>query len=327
VINVARAFTGWTIKPPAQGGGFVFRPEMHDADAKLVLGHTLPAGRGMEDAEEVLDIVSRSPATAHFIATKLARRFVSDSPPPALVDRAAATFLRTDGDIRETLRTIITSPEFFSQRAFHSKVKTPFEVVVSAARALNAEPDSTPRSALVIAYLGQPIYGHQAPNGWPETGESWMNTGAILNRINFGMAFAAGRLPGVNQRTIAAIDTVPNDTRARQVDAVVSALLSGFVSPDTRKVLESGENPLMANATPGEIAMAQAGVPAELTDDAAAMTTTDAGQMRVMTPAERRQAAGRRAQLQGRGLGPTPQLTGIAQIVGLALGSPEFQRR
>src|SRR5438094_2615090 len=128
VINVARAFTGWTINPPPQGGGFIFREQMHDADPKVVLGHNLAGGRGMEDAEDVLTIVSRSPATARFIARKLAIRFVSDSPPVALVNRAAATFLKTDGDIRETVRTIITSPEFFSQSAFRSKVKSPFEV-------------------------------------------------------------------------------------------------------------------------------------------------------------------------------------------------------
>src|SRR5258706_222889 len=138
------------------------------------------------------------PATAHFISFKLARRFVSDSPSKALVDHAAQVYLKTDGDIREVLRSIITSPEFFSQRAFRSKVKSPFEVVVSAARALNAAPDSTPRSAQLIAYLGQPIFGHQAPNGWPDTGESWMNTGAILNRINFGMAAAAGAIPAAH---------------------------------------------------------------------------------------------------------------------------------
>ncbi|HJQ12393.1 MAG TPA: DUF1800 domain-containing protein, partial [Gemmatimonadaceae bacterium] len=172
VINVARAFTGWTIRPPAQGGGFIFRPQVHDAGEKVVLGHRLAAGRGMEDGEDVLDIVSKSPATAHFIAFKLARRFVSDTPSKALVDHGAQVFLKTDGDIRETLRAIITSPEFFSPQAFHSKVKTPFEVVVSAARAMNAAPDETPRSAQLIAYLGQPIFGHQAPNGWPETGDA-----------------------------------------------------------------------------------------------------------------------------------------------------------
>src|SRR6266403_67559 len=247
VINVARAFTGWTIKPPAQGGGFIFRPQVHDAGEKIVLGHKLAAGRGMEDAEDVLDILVRSPATAHFVSFKLARRFVSDSPSKALVDHAAQVYLKTDGDIREVLRAIITSPEFFSQLAFHSKVKSPFEVVVSAARALNAAPDSTPRSAQLIAYLGQPIFGHQAPNGWPETGESWMNTGAILNRINFGMAAAAGRLPGVDIRALPAIDTIGSAPRDKQVDAVVATILNGMVSPDTRAVLVSGEHPMLAN--------------------------------------------------------------------------------
>ena len=300
VINVARAFTGWTIAPPAQGGGFVFRPQMHDADEKIVLGHKLPAGRGIEDAEDVLTIISRSPATAKFISTKLARRFVSDNPPQALVDRAAATFLKTGGDIRETLRTIITSPEFFSQPAFRSKVKSPFEVVASAMRAMNAQPDSTPRTALTVAFLGEPIYGHQAPNGWPETGESWMNTGAILNRINFGMAVAAGRLPGVSFRAIPALDTLQSATRAQQVDAVIASILSGIASPDTRKVLESGENPLLAKATPDDIARQSA---------------------------IRKNGGNRRQMLNGRGLGAAPQLDGIAQMVGLALGSPEFQRR
>src|SRR5437763_11580891 len=247
VINVARAFTGWTIMPPAQGGGFIFRPQVHDAGEKLVLGHRLAAGRGMEDAEDVLDILAKSPATAHFISFKLARRFVSDMPSKALVDHAAQVYLKSDGDIREVLRAIITSPEFFSQQAFHSKVKSPFEIVVSAARALNAQPDSTPRTAQVIAYLGQPIFGHQAPNGWPETGESWMNTGAILNRINFGLAGAAGRLPGVDIRNLPALDTLQAAPREKQVDAVVATVLNGMVSPDTRDVLLSGEHPLLAN--------------------------------------------------------------------------------
>src|ERR1700694_383965 len=172
----------------------------------------------MEDAEDVLDILARSPATARFISFKLARRFVSDSPSKALVDHAAQIYLRTDGDIREVLKAIITSPEFFSQQAFRSKVKSPFEVVVSAMRSLNASPDSTVRSAQVIAFLGQPIFGHQAPNGWPETGEAWMNTGAILNRINFGMAVAAGRLAGVDNPPLSALATIRSASRSTPVD-------------------------------------------------------------------------------------------------------------
>ena len=282
VINVARALTGWTIRPPAQGGGFVFRPEMHDAGEKVVLGHKLAANRGIEDGEDVLDIVSRHPATARYIATKLARRFISDNPPKAVIDDAAAVFLKTDGDIREVVRSIITSNEFYSQQAFRSKVKSPFEVVVSAMRAMNAEADSTPRTAQAVAYLGEPIYGHQAPNGYPETGDAWMNTGAILNRINFGMAAAANRFPGASVRSIPGLDSLRSAPRDKQVDAIVSVLLGGSVSPDTRAVLISGENPLMANAK-------------------------DSTSMSDMSNAR--------------------QLSGIAQVVGLALGSPEFQRR
>jgi uncharacterized protein (DUF1800 family) len=328
VINVARAFTGWTIKPPAQGGGFIFRPQVHDAGEKVVLGHKLAAGRGIDDAEDVLDILARSPATAHFISFKLARRFVSDSPSTALVDHAAQVYLRTDGDIREVLRVIITSPEFFSQQAFHSKVKTPFEVVVSAMRALNAPPDSTPRSAQVIAFLGQPIFGHQAPNGWPETGESWMNTGAILNRINFGMAAAAGRLPGADIRALPALDTIRSASRDKQVDAVVATILNGMVSPDTRAVLLSGEHPMLANGAGGSAILDMS--PPE-TDSAGAdmpgQDMNDGVNVRNATRVKANQnAGGKRAALQGRGFANIPQLSGLPQIVGLALGSPEFQR-
>jgi len=327
VINVARAFTGWTIKPPAQGGGFIFRPQVHDAGEKLVLGHKLAAGRGMEDAEDVLDILAKSPATAHFISFKLARRFVSDSPSKALVDHAAQVYLATDGDIREVLRSIVTSPEFFSQQAFRSKVKSPFEVVVSAMRALNAAPDSTPRTAQVIAYLGEPIFGHQAPNGWPETGESWMNTGAILNRINFGMAAAAGRLPGADIRALPALDTIGSAPRDKQVDAVVATILNGMVSPDTRAVLLSGEHPMLANGAGAKgiqnMAPAEANPDSEMSGEAMA----DGANGQNAARARRNQnQGGKGGALQGRGFANIPQLTGLSQIVGLALGSPEFQR-
>ena len=319
VINVARALTGWTIRPPALGGGFVFRPEMHDAGDKVVLGHKLAARRGIEDGEDVLDIVSKSPSTARYIATKLARRFISDNPPDALVNDAAAVFLRTDSDIREVLRTIVTSNEFYSQQAFRNKVKSPFEVVVSAIRALNSQPDSTPRTAQAIAYLGEPLFGHQAPNGYPETSDAWMNTGAILNRINFGMAVAANRIPGVTIASLPGIDSLRNASRASQVDAVISLLLSGSASPDTRAVLMQGENPLAAN-TPAT----------ESVENPMGNTATD--QMSDNTPPGVNGlvgagGAGRRANQLARGFGPVPQLAGVAQIVGLALGSPEFQRR
>ena len=284
IIDVARAFTGWSIDDPRRGGTFVFRPAVHDAGTKTVLGARLAAGRGIEDGEQVLDLLARHPSTARFIATKLAVRFVSDSPPPALIDRAAATFSRTDGDIRETVRTIVTSPEFFSRAAYRSKVKSPFETVVSSLRALGARPDTTARTAQIVARLGQPLYGRQTPDGWPEDGKAWMNTGAILNRINFGMALASDRVPGVRLRRWAAYDSLESAPPDAQVDAVVALLLGGDVSTDTRMVLRSGEHPFLAAAAASDS---------------------------VVEPAR-----GRRA-----------DLSGIAQVVGLALGSPEFQRR
>jgi uncharacterized protein (DUF1800 family) len=243
----------------------------------MVLGHRLPAGRGVEDGEEVLDILARHPAAARFIAAKLARRFVSDTPPAALVERAAATFTRTDGDIREVVRTIVTSPEFFSRAAWRAKVKTPFEVVVSALRATGAPPDPTPRTAAVVARLGQPLYMHQAPNGWPDAADAWINTGAILDRINFGMAMGAGRVPGVARDAWPWPAALDRASRERQVDAVTLALFGGYLSPDTRQVLVSGSNPL----------------------------ATDSASDRA----------------------PGAELTGLRQVVALAIGVPEFQRK
>jgi uncharacterized protein (DUF1800 family) len=275
---------------------------MHDAGEKTVLGTKLRAGRGIEDGEQVLDIVSRHPSTARHVAHKLAVRFVSDSPPKALVDRAAEVFRRTDGDLREVVRTIVTSNEFHSTTAYRAKVKSPFEVVVSALRALGAAPDSTPRTAQVIAYLGQPIYGHQAPNGYPETGEAWMNTGAILNRINFGLAVAANRIPGASVYAIPGAAELRSATRERQVDAVSSMLIGGSVSPETRAVLISGQNPLLS----------------ERKDVVDAATMEE--------PATMERGARARGNPFGRA-GTVPELTGLAQVIGLALGSPEFQRR
>lgn len=334
VVEVARALTGWSIRPPRQllalasdqrirrvgermqdredAGQFVFRPEVHDAEAKVVLGHKLAAGRGIEDGEDVLDILARSPATARFIARKLAVRFVSDTPPEALVARAAATFTRTNGDIREVVRTIVTSPEFFSRAAFRSKVKSPFEVVVSTLRALDAAPDASPRTAQLVARLGQPIFGHQAPNGWPETSDPWMNTGAILNRINFGMAAAASRIPGVSLERWPETARLRTASRTEQVTGVMTTLLGGQASPQTREILTTGVHPLVAQAA---------------ADSSASMVVAGTA----MSPDNSMAGAGdpprRRQRPAPQGFANIPELTGLAQVVGLALGSPEFQRR
>jgi uncharacterized protein (DUF1800 family) len=303
IIEVARALTGWTMNPRTDAA-FMFRPEIHDAGAKSVLGHALPAGRGIEDGEQVLDLLASDPRTARFIARKLAVRFVSDDPPAELVDRAARRYLETDGDIREVVRSIVTSAEFFSRAAYRSKVKSPFELVASALRAIGAQADTSLRSAQVVAFLGQPIYGHQAPNGWPETGESWMNSGSILNRINFGLALAAGRLPTAHIAQWPETERLRAATREEQADAVIGSFLGGNASPDTREILIAGENPLLARL-------------------GGADSTSTAGPMREMQPARNGQP---RAAMM-RGLAQPVTLSGLAQVIGLAIGAPEFQRR
>jgi uncharacterized protein (DUF1800 family) len=197
VTEVARAFTGWTIDRPRQGGGFKFEPRLHDDSQKVVLGHVIKAGGGQRDGEEVLDILARHPSTAHFIATKLVRHFVSDTPPPALVDRVAARFRETDGDLREVMRTLLTSPEFYSEEAYRAKVKAPFEFVVSALRATDAVVLDARPLAKQIADLGEPLYQCQPPTGYKDTADAWVNTGALVGRMNFGVALAGNRIRGV----------------------------------------------------------------------------------------------------------------------------------
>jgi uncharacterized protein (DUF1800 family) len=258
-----------------------------------------------------------------------------------LVARASATFRRTHGDIRAVVRTIVTSPEFFASASYRTKVKSPFELVVSTMRAMNAQPDATPRTSQLVSRLGQPIFGHQAPNGYPETGDDWMNTGAILNRINFGLAAASGRVPGITLSAWPLTAQIATSTREDQVDAVVKELFGGAVSSDTRQVLLTGTNPFLQSHGGANDSLLTAD------DDAAMMGGVANGEMTANTrrqvarerraarapAAQQQQAAGREAVRPERGstltqsIGSLPSLTGFAQIVGLALGAPEFQRR
>ena len=182
---------------PRLGGGFRFVPPLHDDGEKIVLGHRIKAGGGERDGEEVLDILAAHPSTARFIATKLARRFVSDDPPPALVDRAAATFRETDGDLRAVMTLLLTSPEFLSPEAYRAKVKTPFEFLVSALRATGADVDDARPLVRSLQQLGMPLYQCQPPTGYKDTADAWVNTGALVNRMNEALALASGKLPGV----------------------------------------------------------------------------------------------------------------------------------
>jgi uncharacterized protein (DUF1800 family) len=234
VQEVARALTGWTIQNPRLGGGFVFQPRMHDAGPKLVLGHAIKAGGGQGDGEQVLDILAKHPSTAHFIATKLARRFVSDTPPKTLVDRAAKRFRDTDGDIREVVRTIITSPEFFADAAYRAKVKTPFEFVVSAVRATGTDAPSGLPFAAAMRDLGMPLYMCQPPTGYADRADAWVNTGALLARMNFAVSLTA---PPRRPRGNPAIPPDPIVAR----DTLIKDVLGGDLSAATQSTIAQAQ--------------------------------------------------------------------------------------
>ena len=288
VIEVARAFTGWTIDKPREVGAFVYRPGAHDNGAKRVLGHTLPAGGGEQDGLRVIAILSRHPSTARFIATKLARRFVSDDPPPALVERAAKTFLDTDGDIRKVVVTIVASPEFFSAEAYRAKIKTPLEIVASSVRALDGELVMPPvpggqqvgggfSLAQQVNKLGEPLYQQQPPTGYPDVAEAWVNTGALLARMNFALGLTANRVPGVRVDLARAVGPVDRRRPDQVLDALLGSVLNGQATPETRSVLA-----------------------AQLDDPEITRATRD-----------------------DRG----PANTDVEKLAALVLGSPEFQRR
>ncbi|HYA26071.1 MAG TPA: DUF1800 domain-containing protein, partial [Terriglobales bacterium] len=197
VTEVAKVFTGWTIKQPRQGGGFEFNERLHEPGPKYVLGKVIRE-HGEKEGEQVLEMLAKSPKTAHFISLKLAQRFVSDDPSPALVDRMAATFLKKDGDIREVLRTLFQSPEFWSPEAYRAKVKTPLEFVVSAVRASGVDVENAMPLVQNLNRMGMPLYGAQPPTGYSMKAETWVNSAALLSRMNFALALGTGRMRGLS---------------------------------------------------------------------------------------------------------------------------------
>ena len=248
VQEVARAFTGWTIANPRQGGPFRFDPRLHDDGEKIVLGHRIKAGGGERDGEEVLDILAKHPATARFIATKLARRFVADDPPASLVSRAAERFRQTDGNLREVVRTIVTSPEFFSKEAYRAKTKSPFEFVVSAVRATGLDVVNAMPLAQAVRELGMPLYGAQPPTGYADRAEAWVNSGALLNRMNFAISLTGGRMRG--GRPDAAPGGAPADRprgpsgvpKDEAAKTLLSTALAGDISESTASTVARATN-------------------------------------------------------------------------------------
>jgi uncharacterized protein (DUF1800 family) len=238
VQEVARCFTGWTIQKPNEQGLFLYRPGLHDDGEKTVLGHRIFPGGGPADGERVLDILATHPATARFIATKLARRFISDEPPASVIDRAAAVFLKTDGSIRETLRAIVTSPEFFSSTAYRAKMRSPFEYVAASMRALNAETDGDRPVLDAIGRMGQPVFGRITPDGYADRADQWLASGAMIARFNFASALATNRIKGTKidlAKLLTGVDEAKKDSVTAKF---IQLTVCGDLSKGTRTVLE-----------------------------------------------------------------------------------------
>ncbi len=356
VVEVARAFTGWSVLPYGPGrqqaenrlarvqrvgglgfqeqGDFLFRADIHDSGVKVVLGQTLPARRGIEDGEQVLDILASQKATARHLATQIAARFVADQPPPALVDRLAAVYLRSPGgtgDIRQVLRALVASPEFWSPAARGVKIKSPFELAASAIRAVHGDLRDPKETLQWVAKIGQPLYAYQAPTGYPDRAESWVNTGSLLNRMNFGLQLASGRVRGVNV-DLAALSALSGghepESREqalhtyahllmpeRDLTHAIEVLKPMVTAPDlARRIDEATPGTAQAGKT---ASMGAAGASAE--DAEEEMIFGDlpaAGRPKQLSKEERRAA---RASL--------PEPTPVEEVVGVILGSPEFQRR
>src|SRR5216683_5694161 len=237
VIDVARAFTGWTIVSPRENPAFYFDERLHDPDPKRVLGKKIKSG-GIKDAEQVLDLLAKNQHTAHHISLQLAQHFVSDTPPEALVKRMAKTFEKSKGDIRAVMSTMIYSPEFWSRTAFRAKVKTPFELVASTVRVLGADVDQPLQMAQWVARIGEPLYQCLTPNGYSDAAASWVSTGSLLNRMNFAVALTNNKIRGaqVDVNSLVGRDVSGNPKLA--LERVETVFLAGQVSDTTRSTLD-----------------------------------------------------------------------------------------
>jgi uncharacterized protein (DUF1800 family) len=237
VTEVARCFTGWTIEKPRENPEFKFDERIHDPDPKVVLGKKIHAG-GMKDGEQVIDLLVHHPSTAKFISTKLARRFVSDNPPPALVARMAETFKSSDGDIRAVMHTMIYSPEFWTRDAYRAKIKTPVELVASTVRALGADVDTPMPLVQWVGRIGEPLYQCQPPTGYSDKAEAWVNTGALLNRLNFSLALAGNKVRGSRTDVSALLGTETASDSKQVLDRALQLFLGGQATPSTVETLQ-----------------------------------------------------------------------------------------
>lgn len=333
IQEIARCFTGWTIADPrgyrkvaaneisgrdninrlaramgiegdVKSGQFVFASRLHDNGEKIVLGQKIPAGGGINDGMKVIDILVKHPSTAKFIAKKLAIKFVNDNPSQDLIDRIAQAFTKSDGDVRTTLKAIFTSKEFFAKENYRAKIKTPFELTISAVRTLGGETNGGPGINGMLINMGEQLYGWQPPTGYPDQAEDWVNTGALLNRLNFGIALASNRIPGtkvdLSKITGSNISATTTVDREKVLNQSIALILNNEVSDNTKTVL-----------------MKQVDQPVPEQQTMSQMPQMDNASMQ-----------GRAGRFGGQARLTAPRGNAeVIKIVGLVLGSPEFQRQ
>jgi hypothetical protein len=356
VTQAARVLTGWTVYPlqkegkafvnrlgddrmARQGfvhdGDFLFSANRHDNGEKIVLGKHFGPDGGYQEGVDLLKMLAHHPSTARFIARKIAVRFVSDDPSPALIDKMAKTFLDKDGDIKQVLITMVTSPEFWSASAVREKTKSPFELAIGAVRALHGTINQPYQLYNWVSKMGEKKYYYQAPTGFPDKGAYWINTGALLYRMNFGLALASGRVPGVSI-DLAALNHhhEPESAQAaltiycrlimpeRDLDATIRRLTPMLSDPELAKKVDAAVS-ARAEANTGEMDGRVSG--RTMGDDSSAVTMN--GNEELAGGNGRRLRNGRRGAndaLETAGSNDNPML---AQVVGIIIGSPEYQRR
>jgi hypothetical protein len=301
-------------------GDFLFSANRHDESEKIVLGKKFAAGGGYEEGVELLKMLAHHTSTAKFISRKLAVRFVSDNPPQSLVDKMAATFLVKNGDIKQVLITMVSSPEFWSKEALREKTKSPFELAISSVRSLNAEVNMPYQLYTWVTKMGQKMYYYQAPTGFPDKGQYWINTGALLNRMNFGLALASNRIPGIKVDLLA-LNKGHEPESAEAALVTYTRLIMGDRNTDAtiKRLSPLLHDPLLDKKVDAAAEKSIAGQPAaQMNDD---LSTDD----NTMTPKEGKKGGRKR---------DAPALATIkgnnnmmSQVVGIIIGSPEFQRR
>jgi len=348
VTQAARILTGWTIYPVGEYGGqamekmmgrvgedrmkkqgfvhegdFLFAANRHDDGEKTVMDVRFPAGGGYEEGVKLIHLLATHPSTAKFISRKLAIRFVSDNPPQNLIDKMAKTFLDKKGDIKEVLTTMVNAPEFWNKDMLREKTKSPFELAISSVRSLDADVDAPFQLYTWITKMGQQIYYYQAPTGFPDRGQYWINTGSLLNRMNFGLALASQRIPGI-RFNLAAL----NQNREPESSEAALAIYSKILLPE-RNVEETIKRlqPLINDPSLEQKLEDAAGKTAAAKN----VMEEDGEEMMQEKKNKNEGKPGKKPGLKKGGTADLQMAAGnnsmLSQVVGIIIGSPEFQRK